>query len=40
MRDTVTQADKLVLEGVTSGYGPIAIIRDLSLTIRRAKSLR
>lgn len=37
MRDTVTQADKLVLEGVTSGYGPIAIIRDLSLTIRKGE---
>lgn len=34
MSDTAVQTAKLSLEGVTSGYGAVAVIRDLSLEIR------
>ncbi|TDK41400.1 ABC transporter ATP-binding protein [Antarcticimicrobium luteum] len=37
MFDTADTGAKLTLDGVSSGYGPIAIIRDLSLSIRRGE---
>lgn len=37
MFDTAETGSKLALEGVTSGYGPIAIIKDLSLSIRKGE---
>jgi branched-chain amino acid transport system ATP-binding protein len=37
MFDTAKTEIKLTLDGVTSGYGPIAIIKDLSLSIRKGE---
>lgn len=37
MFDTAKTETKLALDGVTSGYGPIAIIKDLSLSIRKGE---
>ncbi|TDE34800.1 ABC transporter ATP-binding protein [Antarcticimicrobium sediminis] len=37
MFDTAKTETKLELDGVTSGYGPIAIIKDLSLSIRKGE---
>ncbi len=37
MFDTAETGTKLALDGVTSGYGPIAIIKDLSLQIRKGE---
>mgnify|MGYP003361882269 CR=1 FL=1 len=37
MFDTAETGTKLALDGVTSGYGPIAIIKDLSLSIRKGE---
>lgn len=37
MFDTAKTDTKLALDGVTSGYGPVAIIKDLTLAIRRGE---
>ncbi|WP_212523530.1 ABC transporter ATP-binding protein [Actibacterium sp. MT2.3-13A] len=37
MFDSSAAEAKLELDGVTSGYGPVAIVRDLSLSIRRGE---
>lgn len=37
MFDTAETGTKLELDAVTSGYGPIAIIKDLSLSIRKGE---
>ncbi|MDK3019882.1 ABC transporter ATP-binding protein [Pseudodonghicola flavimaris] len=37
MSDTPQSETKLALEGVTSGYGPVAIIKALSLSVRKGE---